>query len=92
MWSDVELEIEIDEHRWAVVDVLVVPEQPARRSGHPDTWEPAEPDDVSVERVTLHCETGEALELSGAALDAWARAREREIEELALRAEEGPCK
>jgi hypothetical protein len=80
----VEFTIGLDSDRWAEVEAEVWPDVPERRSGHPDTWEPAEPGDVVVHSVVLwHDEHDEQRLLQGRELDAWSRGREVAIEDAA---------
>jgi hypothetical protein len=57
----------------ARVEAYAWPEVPAKRSGHPDNWEPPEPGGVDVERVfwTDAEGDGDERELKGAELARW---------------------
>ena len=80
----VEITIELDEGRWAEIECEVWPDVPMRRTGHPDTWEPAEPGEVVVHEATVwHAEEEAPTFLVDRALDWLCRGREVAIEDAA---------
>lgn len=60
---------------------------PARRSGHPDTWEPPEPHEVVVDRVDVWSDaTEDERQLGAVELEEWEREHLGAIEDRCVNA------